>query len=407
MDTYIKDLLLLGVLTIVGFYFGRAIRRVRLPQILGYMLLGSLLGSSVTGILTEPSLLRLNFFTEITLALIAFVIGSELNLAALKRQGRGIVIVILGESFMAFFVVMALVYLFTRDLPLALILGAMAPASAPAGTVAVIQEYRATGSLTKAIYAVVGFDDGLAIIIYGFAAALAKTLLIDEGSGVQGNILASFGRPLLEIVLCLGIGGAFGMALTVIVKRLKQSSDYLIIVIGFTLLTTGVCKWLNISLILTNMIVGFVLVNTRREALVANILAPVNTVVPFLFIMFFALAGAHLNLKMLPSLGTLGVLYIVGRFSGLISGAWLGARIGRMEDKIRKYLGLGILSQAGVAIGLSLIFNHDAATIGTPHAVSIGKTVIIMITATSIFFEILGPILTKIALDKAGEIETQ
>ena len=127
-------------------------------------------------------------------------------------------------------------------------------------------------------------------------------------------------------------------------------------------------------------------------------------ITPFLFILFFCLAGAHMKLSALPTLGLLGILYVLSRSAGLLLGARLGAIIGNVEEKIKKYIGMGILSQAGVAIGLSLIVSNEFSEIGSSHADLISTSVLTTVTATCIFFEIIGPILTKIALDKAGEI---
>ena len=161
-------------------------------------------------------------------------------------------------------------------------------------------------------------------------------------------------------------------------------------------------------MILTNMVVGFVLANTRHESLLHRVTSPLLEVMPLLFVLFFCMAGAHLELSALPALGMIGVVYILGRSAGLIGGARLGAMFGHVEDKVKKYVGLGILSQAGVAIGLSLIVKHEFtqldAEYNLPHALTIGSSVLATITATCVFFEIIGPILTKIALKKAGEI---
>jgi len=353
---------------------------------------------------------HLSFITEIALGFVAFNIGAELRLSSLKRLGMGIIYIIFAESFGAFFVVTGAVYVLTRDLPLALILGAMAPASAPAGTVAVIQEYKAKGSLTKALYAVVGFDDGLAIIIFGFAAAFAKNLLIGEAAGHNGSILSAMWPPLKEIGFSIMVGGMVGFAFCQMVRKLQSSKDILIVIFGAVLLATGLSMRWHLSLIMTNMVIGFVLVNTRRQALVHRVMAPMLEIMPLLFILFFCLAGAHLELSTLPALGALGLVYIIARTAGLIGGARIGAMLGNVDDKIKKYIGLGILSQAGVAIGLSLIVKHEFtqldAQYNLPHAATIGATVLTMITATCIFFEIIGPILTKIGLTKAGEIPT-
>jgi Kef-type K+ transport system membrane component KefB len=342
-------------------------------------------------------------------------------------MGKGIVSIILAESFGAFLVVMIAVYLLTRSWPLAVLFGAVAPASAPAGTVAVIQEYKARGKLTTALYAVVGFDDGLAILIFGFAAALAKNLLGGVlGVGEGGSFVAAMGQPAVEIVLSLAVGTALGFFLGLLMRKLHAGRDTLIMVFGTVFVATGISVHFGLSLILTNMAVGFVLANTRRESFIRRATEPLREIMPLLFILFFCLAGAHLRLSELPKLGAVGIVYVLARSAGLIGGSRLGGALGRIEERVKKWIGLGILSQAGVAIGLSLIISSDfgqlAGDPATAAAVSryaiqhpdasrylfdpavIGAAIITVITATSIIFEIVGPILTKVALTKAGEI---
>ena len=401
---HISALTLLGIVTIIGYYTGHLAKYAKLPSIIGYMVLGVLCGSSLLNLFDEHMTESLGFITQIALGFVAFSIGSELSIAHLKRMGRGIIYIIFAESFAAFFVVLGGVYLCTNDLPLSLIFAAMAPASAPAGTVAVIQEYKAKGNLTKTLYAVVGFDDGLAIIIFGFAAAMAKSLLAKEASGVAANILPAMVTPLKEIALSVLVGTIIGFIFCQFVRKLHNSKDIIIIIFGVILFTCGLSERFHLSLILTNMVIGFVLVNTRREPLVHRVTAPLMEIMPFIFILFFTLAGAHLELGALPKLGIIGLVYIVARSAGLMGGAWFGATIGKVEDNIKKYVGMGILSQAGVAIGLSLIVKSEFDELNSAHATKIGTVVLTTITATCIFFEIIGPILTKIALKKAGEI---
>ncbi|RLB60647.1 MAG: hypothetical protein DRI90_13245, partial [Deltaproteobacteria bacterium] len=389
-------------------FFGLGARRIKLPSLIGYMVLGALLGPSFLDVLDEATAEALAPITEIVLGFVALSIGAELKLTALRRLGSGIVAIIFAESLTAFGVVTIAIYGLTGDLPLALIFGAMAPASAPAGTVAVIQEYRAKGSLTKALYAVVGFDDGLAIVIFGFAAAVAKSLLLAEGSGAEESVLPSLLAPLVEIGLSLLVGVVVGFAFCQITRRLSNGYDILIVAFGAVLLGTGLSERWHLSLILTNMVTGFVLVNTQPEAKVRQVSTAVREIMPLLFVLFFCLAGAHLRLSALPALGAVGLVYILGRSVGLVGGARIGGMLGKVDDKIKKYLGMGILSQAGVAIGLSLIVKQEFESLavhhGLPHAAEIGAKVITVITATCIVFEIGGPILTKIALEKAGEI---
>ncbi len=397
-------LIIVGCATVFGYYTGLFTRKVKLPSLIGYMFLGVFLGSSGLDILNESVLEQLSFISEITLAFVAFSIGSELSFSTLKRLGYGIVSIIFAESFLAFFFVTIVMFIWTKDVALALIFGAIAPASAPAGTVYVIQENRARGSLTRALYAVVGFDDGLAIVIFGFAFAIAKSILVREVSGTGGYILQTILQPFIEIILSLTIGGILGLIFSQLVRLLSRERDSFILVFGFILITTGLSIALHLSLILSNMVMGCVFVNTRSKAFVQKVLKQTQMITPFLFILFFCLAGAHMKLSALPTLGLLGILYVLSRSAGLLLGARLGAIIGNVEEKIKKYLGMGILSQAGVAIGLSLIVSNEFSKIGSSHADLIGTSVLTTVAATCIFFEIIGPILTKIALDKAGEI---
>lgn len=395
-------LLAVGLTMFAAFYAGRGVRMFRLPSIIGFMVAGVLAGPSLFNILSDSFQENLSFITEISLGMVALSIGLELSLHSLKQQGKGIVVVIVCESLLAFIVVFAGVYALTRNLPMALLFGAIAPASAPAGTVAIIHEYKARGSLTKALYAVVGFDDGVGIIIFGFAAAAARSLLeTDLGTEAVG-LGAMMLKPLIEVGMSLLIGVVAALAYCPLARRLKEARDVFILAFAVVLLTTGLAATVHASLILTNMIVGLVIVNTQPHSFTERLRRELTTIMPLLFVLFFALAGANLHIGALPSLGMLGVVYALCRTVGLVLGARVGGRLGKLEPKIRKYLGMGILSQAGVAIGLALIIKHEFANLGVAGG-AIGAQIITTVTATCIFFEIIGPICTRIALEKAGE----
>ncbi|MCB2180392.1 MAG: cation:proton antiporter [Desulfobulbaceae bacterium] len=405
----ISVLTLLGLVALTGFYMGRGAQHLKLPALIGYLFCGAVAGPSVLGIMTSHAMETLSFLPQLGLGFVALTIGSELSISSLKRLGSGIITIILAESFLAFLLCAALLFLWTRDLPLSIILGSLAPASAPAGTVAVIQEVRARGSLTKALYAVVGFDDGLAVIIFGFAMAIAKMVLLWESSSLSPHFFqADLLYPVVEIFFSLLLGLMAAFPFCCLVKNLRDSRDILIILVGFIFLTTGLAIRLDLSLILANMTVGFILVNSREGTLVQRVREPLMTIMPLVYVFFFFLAGAHLDLKALSALGGIGMLYIAGRVIGKIIGVHLGATWGNVDPKIKKYLGLGILSQAGVAIGLSLIAKSKLTQLAVANdfsrAMSLGVTVLTTITATSLFFEIAGPICTRFALFKAGEI---
>lgn len=408
-------LFVLGGLIIFSFYFGRSMKFIKLPSIIGFMVFGVILGPSLLNILSGQVQENLSFITEIALSFVALSIGLELNLVSLKKLGVGIIYIILFESFGAFLLVFGGLYLLTHNLPLALIFAAIAPASAPAGTVAIIQEYKAKGSLTKTLYAVVGFDDGLGIIIFGFVAAFTRILFMSETGEITESIFMMILEPVKEIGLSMLFGAIIAVIFSFLARKLKNSDDILVLVFGFVFFSCGVSTMFHLSIILTNMIVGMVIINTQPHSLVQKIHGRLPLIMPILFILFFTLAGSNLHLAAIPSLGMLGIVYILTRSTGLIVGSRVGALFGSVEKKVRNYVGLGILSQAGVAIGLSLIVKHEFSGLGKVIEVVngqnvtsgdlLGTTVLTTVTATCIFFEIIGPILTKIALKRAGEIE--
>lgn len=403
---------IVGLIAVVGYYFGRNMRHLRLPSIIGFMVFGVLLGPSVCNLLSEQRVETLGFIPDVALGFVALSIGMELKFSALKKLGKSIIYIILLESFGAFVLVFASLYLLTGDAVLSLLFGAIAPASAPAGTVAVIKEYKAKGSLTKALYAVVGFDDGLGIIIFGFAMAFAQGMLAQQAGMQSASLLHTILEPLKEVGLSTLIGGVIAIIFILLARRIPHADDLLILVFGFTLIICGLCMQLHLSLILTNMIMGMVVVNTQSNSLVMRIQGRLSVLLPLLFILFFTIAGANLHISALPSLGLIGLVYVFARSAGLIGGSRLGAWLGKAEPMIKNYVGLGILSQAGVAIGLSLMIKQNLKNAGPLLDASsmmhrgeqIGGVIITTITATCIFFEIIGPILTKHALKKAGEI---
>jgi Kef-type K+ transport system membrane component KefB len=391
-------LLIVGILIIIGIIGARLVQKIKLPSVVGWLVTGAIMGPSVFKLLTPTALDALGFLSDITLGLIGVIIGLEITMGTLQRLGKGIIPIILFESFGAFLLVFFGVYTLTRNLPLSLVFGSMAPASAPAGTVAVLKEYKARGPLTKALLVTVGADDALAIIIFVFAASFSKVLV----SGKGFSLLTLLGKPFFEIALAIGIGGAIGWLLGFSLQKLRLDGVLLPISLAAILVCVGLSKNLHFSLILATVVAGAVLVNffPRVSRRVSGNLE--SFVQPF-YVCFFVLAGAHLDLKLLLGLGTLGAIYVLCRTAGLMGGARLGASLGKQPTVIKRYLGLGILSQAGVAVGLAYLIVKEFAALG-PQGGEIATLIITTIAATTIVFEIVGPICTKIAIKKAGEM---
>jgi len=392
-------LFFVGLAIICGFIGGKTSNKIKNPAVVGYLLAGLLLGPSFLNILTLKRLDSLGVFNDVALAVVAFIIGSEMRLGVLRKLGKGIVTIIFSESLGAFFLVFTGVYLLTHKLYLALIFGAMAPASAPAGTAVVLQEYKAKGPLTNALYAVVGLDDGLAIMIYAFAAALAKISI----SGHTDSFINTLKGPVFEILGAIFMGALLGIALGYFIKKMHSKKEVLGISLATIMICAGLANYLHLSLILANLSMGvvfanlFIFANRRAVEALDVISLPIYTI-------FFVIAGAHLQISLLPAMGFLGLVYILCRSFGLIGGSFFGATISKSDPIIRKYLGLGILSQAGVAIGLAIMATRDFSALGQVGK-DLGILVINTIAATTIIFEIIGPIATKFAIRQAGEIK--
>ena len=336
----------IGILVILSFYAGKLSKRfIKLPTIIGYMLFGVIAGPSFLNLIDETLQHKLIFITEMALGFVAVSIGLELNFSNLKKQGKGIAYIIFFQSLLTFVIVFSGVYFLTKNIVLALILAAISPATAPAGTVAIIQEFKAKGSMTKTLFAVVGFDDGFGIIIFGFSFAIARSIIQGSMNNIPMVILTSF----KEIFLSLIIGLIIAVIFCKMIRNIKKPADVISILFGTIIFTVGISNYLHLSFILTNMIIGILVVNTQPYFVTKRIHEQMSIIMPMFFLMFFSLAGCNLHISIISSLGALGSIYIITRSIGKIAGASIGAKLGNMESKITKYLGIATLSQAGIA----------------------------------------------------------
>jgi len=251
----INYLLLAAIAIGLGFLIGKGTHLLKITGVVGYIVTGIILGPDILGIIHLSSV-ETETVTNIALGFVAFIIGGELTISLLRKMGKSIIAIIIGESLGAFFIVFLGVYLLTNNIPLSIIFAAMAPASAPAGTVAVIQEYKAKGKLTDAILAVVGFDDGFAILIYAFSIAIVGVIF--SGVFSVSNVLLV---PLADIGIALLIGCMIGAIFALIFKRLIEREEIIALSITAILLTAGLSIFLGVSLILACMIMGMIIIN--------------------------------------------------------------------------------------------------------------------------------------------------
>jgi Kef-type K+ transport system membrane component KefB len=388
-------LFLLGVVLVLGIVGGKILNKLKFPAVVGYLVVGIFLGPSVFGLFRLDLLDRMGIITDFALGIIAFIIGNELRWGLLKRLGGKIITILFVQATATFILITFGVWLLTHNFALSLILGSLGVATAPAGTVVVLQEFKAKGPLTTSLLAIVGLDDGLALIIYGFASALA---IFSIGGSKGASLQSVLEWPLLRISGAVVLGIILGLALSYVVRRRYDKNEILTYSLGGILICTGLAGLFNFSIILATMVLGMTVANTFSLSGRRTFEAIQSITIP-IYVAFFVLAGAHLQLGLLPKMGILGLIYILTRAFGKIGGASLGAYISKAEMNLRKYLGFALLSQAGVAIGLAMIVQREFGIYGELAAVTIT-----IITATTIIHEILGPVGVKYAIAKAGEI---
>ncbi|RLF57034.1 MAG: cation:proton antiporter [Thermoplasmata archaeon] len=390
----INYLLLIGIAIGLGFLIGKGTHFLKITGVVGYIITGIIIGPDVLGII-QLTTVEIETMTNLALGFVAFIIGGELTIALMRKMGKSIIAIIIGESIGAFTVVFLGVYLLTNNLALAIIFAAMAPASAPAGTVAVIHEYKAKGKLTNAILAVVGFDDGLAVLIYAFSIAIVGVVV----SGVF-SVSTLVISPLVDIGGALLIGAGIGMFFAFVLKKLIEREEIIAVTLTAIFITAGLSILLEVSLILSCMSMGMMVINVYPRDN-KPVFEHIKSISLPIYILFFIMAGINLHLGLLLTIGAIGVVYIICRSMGLIGGSYLAALASKADPIIRDNIGLGILSQAGVAIGLALLAAHKLTLMGMPE---MGKLIVTTIAATTVIFEIIGPLSARIAIKRSGEI---
>ena len=387
-------ILYIAIVLIIGLGFGQLATLLKMPNVTGYLIGGLLAGPSLLNVLTPEVLENFVIVSEIALGFIAFTIGLSFKQSYFKRVGFTPVVIAAFEATLAVVIVTSGLLLIGIDLPFAIVLGAIAAATAPAATVMVIKEFKAKGPVTETLLSVVALDDAFALILFGFAATIAKSLVEVQG---EFSLFLSILNPFLDIFYALVLGVVLGFLMKWPLKLFRVRSNRLIILIIFVFLSTGLASLFGISELLTTMIMGAVLTNISSAATSMNDLA--DRISSPIFVMFFVIAGAELNLAVVPSVGLIGIVYIVLRVVGKLSGAYLGARIMNAPETVRRYLGPTLIPQAGVAIGLTVV----AETIVPMYAPQIR----VVVLSATLVYELVGPLITKIALTKAGEISPE
>jgi len=397
----LNALTIFGTALILGVGVARVMDFIKIPHVVGFILLGVLLGVSFLDFITIQEDKSLTFVADMALGFIGFGMGEHLLFSKLRSLGKSIITIAILESLGAYVLVFLGVYIFSRSLPLAIIFASLASATAPAATVDVLKQYQAEGPLTTVLFAVVGIDDAIALFLFSISTPFA----ISYAGGVGGFEISQIYAPLLEILGSIVLGAVLAFPIDYIINRMDNNEEILLFIISSVFVVIGVANMLNLSVILSTLIFGTVTINlTHTHATYVS--QTIDRVGPILYILFFVVVGARLNVALIAQVGVVALAYLLFRALGKVSGAYLGARLSNAVPSVRKYLGMTLLSQAGVAVGLAFSIATQVSPLGADGAL-LEKTIITTIITTTLIVQLVGPILTKIAIFKAGEAQDE
>ncbi len=388
-----RTLLVSGIIFLLGLVFSRILEKVKLPAVTSYLILGVLLGPYVLNIIPRNLMGSMSIVADIVLSMVAFSLGQVFELESIARVGKRIFLISWGEVIGAFVIVTLVMYAVGVPLYEALLFGGIAPATAPAATVMVIRELKAKGPFTDTLLGVVAIDDAWGIIVFALAESVAK-MLVRHGAG-RSEVLVSLVHAAGAVIAALALGAVVAFLFSKLTKFFRSDTDILVGVFGAILFTSGVATYFNLSDLLANMAFGAVLANLLKSP--SQYFDVLKRFDWLLYLFFFVLSGASLELEKLKELGLWGIVYTIARPFGEYIGAFTGALIGKMDKTIRNYIGLGLVPQAGVALGLAILVRHEFSD-------TIGPGFLTVIIASTVISEIVGPVFTRIALRKAGEI---
>jgi Kef-type K+ transport system membrane component KefB len=388
-----NTILCLGIVLVGALVAEKVINYLKIPAITSYILLGILLGPYAFNITGEGLLASSELLSNIVLGFIAFHIGKNFSIESFKRIGKAVISVSIAVTIATLIcVTLGIHYVAHQPFHIALLFGAIATATAPATTMMVIRQYKARGLFTDVLLGTVAIDDAWGIMIFSISLAIAQVLEIGQFS--EWIIMAVTVKAAAKIFLSVMLGSIMAIVASKISAYLKRRENVLTFILGAILINTGVALHFHMSPLLSNMFFGAVLVNIEKTSF--RFFESVNSVDWPLYVMFYVLAGANLDIGLLSSLGLIGSVYIISRIIGRIGGAYAGAVITGAEQSIRRYMGLALMAQAGVAIGLAMM-----AKASLPHT---GGAILHTIIATTVVYEIFGPVATRYALLKAKDI---
>ncbi|MFA7676758.1 MAG: cation:proton antiporter [Candidatus Omnitrophota bacterium] len=404
-----SGILIIGVILFTGFVLGELAVKVRLPKITGYILAGILLNPGIFDWLPDNLTKPTEAITNFSLCFITFSIGGSLFLPKIKKLGKGILYITLFEAEGAFLAVVAGLLLvlpffvhgsgisYTATLiPLALLLGSLASPTDPSATLAVTHEYKAEGEVTSTIMGVSALDDALGIMNYSFAIVLAEVFV----THAKFDLYSSMVEPCLIVLGSLALGCIFGVVFNFVCRFIKKGTDGSLIVLVAALLALcfGLANIFKFDELLCTMVMGAIVVNfnPKRDRIFEILERYTEEVI---FVMFFTISGMQLDFSVLSKVFGLVFLFALFRIIGKVFGTAVGATIAKSSSNVKKYTGGGLVPAGGIVIGLALLMKQH------PAFNKMADIIISVIIGATVIHELIGPIIVKIVLRKAGELK--
>ena len=384
-------LLSLSSILLAGFLVTRITKLAKLPNVTGYIIAGILIGPYVLNLIPQQMVDNMGFVSDIALAFIAFGVGRFFKKENFKETGFGVIVITLFESLLAGIIVtISIHYIFHLQWDFCLLLGAIATATAPASTMVTIRQYHARGNFVNTLLQVVAFDDAVCLIAFSLASAIVNA---DIGAGVSASEII---MPIVYNIGALAAGFVSGVVLSKLMTPKRSEDNRLILTISLLLGIAGLCAALDISPLLSCMLFGTTYINMTKDK---ELYKQVERFTPPVLSVFFVVSGMNLDISSFSTLGIIGISYFIIRIAGKYLGAFLGCIITKTTKEVRNYLGLALIPQAGVAIGLAFLGRRILN--GT-----MGNMLLTIILSSSVLYELVGPVSAKIVLLRSGSIKT-
>ena len=397
-----------AALIIFGLIGGKLISLLKFPRVTGYILIGILIGPSVLHVLSHEMVVSFTIIRQVAIGFIGYTIGLELRFSKLKKTGKQVTLITFAQAISTAVLVGLAVYTYLKAtggdyiLTYALILGAIATATAPGPIVAVVKSYRTKGPVTDVLLPLVALDDAIGIMLFAVMLSLGTSFI--SGPVSIGHMLLD---PALEIFLSLGIGAIIGFIVMKIAKAYNRETDsfLMMVIIGFVFLGISVGQAVHASAILLPMTIGVVLTNSVDERYEHRLTQTTDLFSAPILLAFFTIAGAELQLSLLARIGILGLIYLLVRVVGKVSGAYFSAKALKAPPTVVKYLGFTLIPQAGVAIDMALTTQLRFEQPDLIAHADVGAVIMTIVLAATVIYEVFGLIVVKTALHKAGEID--